>query len=424
MLHKATYADNAVLEFGRVLCDFPLSDPPDPTDLLLRGHGVLLTDGFPHGTDILGQAVGVFAAAPFTGDENIEDLELAGNTARSLWDDGAWDILTARCLRLAREAGALGLLPDALEFRGYYCLEAGDLVAAAVAFDEMEAIRAAVGMERVYGDGGQLAALRDEEDVVVGKIERLRQDRPKSDDEPYTATALDDALARLYNGLGRHQEAFAAAQRSCERHPAGGMGRALAELIESAARCRELAAARAALDAIIVRTRLASTDWGLGVEAYSAALLAEGEAAERLYREAIERLGRTRMRLPLARARLLYGEWLRRERRRADAREQLRVAHELFDDMGARSFAGRARRELAATGLTVHTRRNATLDELTPQEARIATLASEGLSDRDIAGRLYISANTVDYHLRKVFRKLGIRSRGQLHLTLMRRGET
>ena len=164
----------------------------------------------------------------------------------------------------------------------------------------------------------------------------------------------------------------------------------------------------AALDALTVRTRFGGgKDWGLGVEARSRALLAEGPAAEQLYQEAIARLGRTRMRLPLARAHLLYGEWLRRERRRGEARDQLRTAHDLFEAMGARSFAGRARQELAATGATAHSRRSATLDELTPQEARIASLAGEGLSNPEIAAHLYISKGTVDYHLNKVFRKLG-----------------
>jgi DNA-binding CsgD family transcriptional regulator len=195
----------------------------------------------------------------------------------------------------------------------------------------------------------------------------------------------------------------------------GGMVQALAELVEAAVRCHQPQAAQTALQALRAHTGPGGTDWGLGLEARSRALLAGGGAAEQLYTEAIGRLGRTRMRLPLARAHLLYGEWLRRERRRTDARGQLRTAHDLFEAMGARSFAGRARQELTATGATAHSRRNATLDELTPQEARIASLAGEGLSNPEIAARLYISKGTVDYHLNKVFRKLGIRSRAQLH---------
>jgi DNA-binding CsgD family transcriptional regulator len=229
---------------------------------------------------------------------------------------------------------------------------------------------------------------------------------------------LEHAHAVLYNGLARYPEALAAAYRSGERHPQGGIVQALAELVEAAVRCHQPEAAQTALEALCAHTRLGGTDWGLGLEARSRALLAEGKAAEELYTDAIGRLGRTRMRLPLARAHLLYGEWLRRERRRTDARAQLRTAHDLFEAMGARSFAGRARQELTATGATAHSRRNATLDELTPQEARIASLAGEGLSNPEIAARLYISKGTVDYHLNKVFRKLGIRSRAQLHRAL------
>jgi len=166
----------------------------------------------------------------------------------------------------------------------------------------------------------------------------------------------------------------------------------LPELVEAAVRCHQPKAAQPALEALRAHTRLGGTDWGLGVETYSRALLAEGAAAEELHTEAIGRLGRTRMRLPLARAHLLHGEWLRRERRRTDARAQLPTAHDLFEAMGARSFTGRARQELTATGATAHSRRNATLDELTPQEARIASLAGEGLSNPEIAARLYIPA--------------------------------
>ena len=226
------------------------------------------------------------------------------------------------------------------------------------------------------------------------------------------------ALAVLHNGLARYPEALAVAQRSRELHAMGGFGPALAELVEAAVRCQQPEVAQTALDALVTRTRLGGKDWGLGVEARCRALLAGGSAAEELYTEAIERLGRTRMRLPLARAHLVYGEWLRRERRRSDARDHLRTAYDMFEAMGARSFAGRAGHELGATGASAHSRRAATLDELTPQEARIASLASDRLSNAEIAARLYISANTVDYHLRKVFRKLGIRSRTQLHRAL------
>jgi DNA-binding CsgD family transcriptional regulator/tetratricopeptide (TPR) repeat protein len=425
-LARATYLDalraasvsGDTLEVGRRLRALPLSQPPDATELLLHGDGIILTEGFPHGLDVLARAVGAFVTAPVTGPENIPALESAAAIARHLWDDTGFEVLTARGVALARQAGALSLLPEALDYRALYCVDAGELDGAAAARDEAEAIRQATGMEPGFGgDSGLLAALREEERAATGHIDQLRRD-PGTGGVSRRAAMLEHALAVLYNGLARYPEALAAAQRSGERHPAGGIGHAPAELIEAAARCHQSEAAQTALDVLSVRIQLGGTDWGLGVEAYSRALLAEGTAAEELYTEAIGRLGRTRMRLPLARAHLLHGEWLRRERRRTDARAQLRIAYDLFEAMGARSFAGRARQELTATGGAAHSRRNATLDELTPQEARIASLAGEGLSNPEIAARLYISKGTVDYHLNKVFRKLGIRSRAQLHHAL------
>ena len=418
MVQVAITLDRAVPGQRRAGADLPLAQPPDATELLLHSVGVIYTEGFPHGTDVLSRALDVFVSAPVTGDENIRALEVAAAVARNHWADAGYDILTARVVALAREAGAFGVLPSALDRRAAYCVDAGDLADAAEAYDEAEAIRQATGMEPGRGGLGRLAALRDEESAAADYIERLRRE-PRIGDVANRAATLEYALALLYNGLARYPEALAAAQRSRERHPAGGFGQALSELVEAAVRCHQPGVAQTALDALCMRTRLGGgKDWGLGVEARSRALLAEGGAAEELYREAIDRLGRTRMRLPLARARLVYGEWLRRERRRGEAREQLRAAHGLFEAMGARSFGGRARQELAASGETAHSRRSATLDELTPQEARIAGLADEGLSNPEIAARLYISPSTVDYHLKKVFRKLGIRSRTQLHRAL------
>jgi DNA-binding CsgD family transcriptional regulator len=406
-------------EVGRALRALPRSHPADATELLFRGYGVLYTDGFPHGIDILSQALDAFLSAPGTGDKNVRAILVAANVAGNLWHAAALDFLSASAVGLAREAGALSLLPRTLDHRALYCLQAGELADAVAARDEAEAIREATGTERGPGSGGDLStlvALRNDESAAREEIERLREE-PRFQDAQNPAV-VEYSLAVLYNGLARYPEALAAAQRSRELHAMGGFGLALAELVEAAVRCHQPEVAQSALDGLVARTRLGGKDWGLGVEARSRALLANGEAAEGLYAEAIERLSRTTMRLPLARAHLLYGEWLRRERRRSDARDHLRTAHDLFDAMGARSFAGRARDELTATGETAHSRRSATLDELTPQEARIASLASDGLSNAEIAARLYISANTVDYHLRKVFRKLGIRSRNQLHRAL------
>jgi ATP/maltotriose-dependent transcriptional regulator MalT len=228
----------------------------------------------------------------------------------------------------------------------------------------------------------------------------------------------DYASAVLYNGLGRHDAARDAAWRAFQHDPVGYGPFLVPELAEAAARTGEIALVRAALEWLSERTRVIPTEWALGIETLIRALLSEGEAADRLYRESIERLGRTRIRAQLARAHLLYGEWLRRERRRTDAREQLRIAHRMLDAMGIDAFADRARRELAATGATVRKRTVETTGELTAQETQVAQLARDGLSNSEIGTRLFISARTVQYHLAKVFAKLAISSRSQLHQVL------
>jgi DNA-binding CsgD family transcriptional regulator len=224
--------------------------------------------------------------------------------------------------------------------------------------------------------------------------------------------------AVLYNGLGRYEEATAAAQRACEHEDFGMVNWPLTELVEAAVRAQRLDVARTALDRLEARTRAAGTDWALGIQARSRALLADGDEADALYREAIARLARTRIAVHGARARLLYGEWLRRENRRLDAREHLRVAHELFARMGAEAFAERARRELLATGETVRRRTAETRSELTAQEAQVARLAAEGCTNPEIGAQLFISPRTVEYHLRKVFTKLDIASRKELSAAL------
>ncbi|MGZ6622806.1 MAG: helix-turn-helix transcriptional regulator [Solirubrobacteraceae bacterium] len=221
--------------------------------------------------------------------------------------------------------------------------------------------------------------------------------------------------AVLYNGLGRYEQAAAAAQQACwDPVDLYGSGWALPELVEAASRCGEAGLAQEALGRLAATTQPAGTDWGMGIEARSRALLSEGAAAADLYREAIDRLARARLRPELARAHLVYGEWLRRERRRIDAREQLRAAHEQFTSIGMEAFAERARVELLATGETVRRRTVETRDDLTAQERQIAQLARDGLSNPEIGARLFLSSRTVEWHLGKVFGKLGIRSRREL----------
>jgi DNA-binding CsgD family transcriptional regulator len=222
----------------------------------------------------------------------------------------------------------------------------------------------------------------------------------------------------LYNGLGRYQGALAAAQRACEYEDLGVFGWALVELIEAGARSGNREAAAAALEQLAERTGASATDWGLGMEARSRALLADTQTAEPLYHEAIERLSRSRISLHLARAHLLYGEWLRRERRRTDARHQLRTAHQMFLTMGAEGFAERTERELLATGESARKRTGETSRQLTAQETQIAQLARDGLSNPEIGAQLFISPRTVQYHLHMIFTKLGIGSRMELNRVL------
>jgi ATP/maltotriose-dependent transcriptional regulator MalT len=233
------------------------------------------------------------------------------------------------------------------------------------------------------------------------------------------------SAAVLYNGLAQYEKAAAAARQATSDtlSPTLSMW-ALPELVEAAARSGDAELARDALDRLAETTQPAGTDLALGLEARCRALLTDGPAADELYREAIDRLSRTPLRPELARAHLLYGEWLRREGRRLDAREQLRTAHELFDTIGMEAFAGRARRELSVTGEKVRGRRDETRDQLTPQEEQIARLARDGLSNPEIGAQLFISARTVEWHLRKVFTKLGISSRRQLRAALSERGRS
>ncbi len=262
-----------------------------------------------------------------------------------------------------------------------------------------------------------LAAWRGQEARALELIKASREDATRRGEGRAIALA-EYATAVLYNGLGRYQEALAAAQRACEYDDLGLFGWALIELVEAAARSKEPKLAAEALELLTERTGLSDTDWAFGIEARSRALLEQGQGAEDLYTEAIERLDRCRIKVHLARTHLIYGEWLRRENRRADARGPLRTAHELFVTMGADAFAERAARELLATGETARKRTAETRDDLTPQETHIAELAREGRSNPEIGAQLFISPRTVEYHLHKVFGKLEIRSRSELERVL------
>jgi DNA-binding CsgD family transcriptional regulator/tetratricopeptide (TPR) repeat protein len=341
--------------------------------------------------------------------------------APDLWDDELWHELAARALTRARDAGSLSVLPIALTYRAGVHVHAGEFDAASGLIAEADAITEATGSAPLWYTSLVLAAWRGHEDRALELIQLGSGDATARGEGRAIALA-HYVTAVLYDGLGRYEDAFAAAGRACAYEDLGLFGWALVELVEAGARSDHRDVALDAVCRLDERTRAAGTDWALGILARSRALVSDGDAPDALYREAIERLGRTRITVHRARTQLLYGEWLRREHRRAEAREQLHAAHETFSRIGARAFADRARRELLATGETVRKRTVETLDELTAQVAQVARLAVQGRTNPEIGAQLFISPRTVEYHLHKVFAKLSISSRKELRAALPVRG--
>jgi DNA-binding CsgD family transcriptional regulator len=389
----------------------PSSQLPRAPDLLLDGWALLIAEGYPTATPILKRALSAFRSESISQGEEIRWLWLACHTAYELWDDETWHTFSVRLVELARDAGALTGLPIALDSLASMKLFAGNFAEAASLIEEGKAISEVTGGDPTPYGPVLLAACKGRRAMAYELIEASIQE-VVSRGEGMGLTVIQWASALLYNGLGRYEDALEAAQEA-SGHPHDPT-RALPELIEAAVRMGMPGPAADALQRLSETTRASGADWGLGVEACSRALLSEDQTAEALYREAIERLRRTRVRVALARAHLLYGEWLRREHRRLDAREQLRHAHELFTEFGMEAFAERARVELEATGEHPRKRGVETRDDLTPQEAQIARLAAQGATNQQIGAQLFISPSTVDYHLRKAFRKLGVKSRHQL----------
>jgi DNA-binding CsgD family transcriptional regulator len=347
-------------------------------------------------------------------EEGLRWLALACRVAMDLWDDESWELLATRQVRLGRDAGALAVLFIALRGRIGLHLLAGELGGAASLVEEVAAVAEATGRHFVPYDALALAVWRGREADAAPMIEAGVKEMVTRG-EGMGLAIIRWASAVLYNGLGRYEEALVAAEEA-SAYPLELLFYTwgLVELIEAAVRSGRPKPAHEALRRLSDKTRASGTDWALGLAARCRALLSDDDAADVFYREAIERLGRTRIRVDLARAHLLYGEWLRRQRRRLDAREQLRVAHDLFTEFGMEAFAERARGELGATGEHARKRSVETRDDLTPQEAQISRLAAEGATNQEIAAQLFISPSTVDYHLRKAFRKLGVKSRHQL----------
>jgi DNA-binding CsgD family transcriptional regulator/tetratricopeptide (TPR) repeat protein len=388
---------------------------PRPTDLLLTGMATLPINGLAAAAPILKAALRAFRDEPVLPPAESRWLSLAFRAASDLWDENSWRLLARRALGRARDAGALTSTPVFLSTLSFIHAVCGELSAAESLLDEIRATAAATGMPAYRYIEIMLAALRGREPELSALVEDFTSDA-KAREEGFALAFAGQASAVLYNGLGRYEEAFAAVHEIIDVPPYSELGsqRAIAELVEAATRTGKRRIAERALELLTLTTQHTGSDWALGVEACSHALLSDGDAAERLYQEAIERLRRTRLRVQLARTHLLYGEWLRRERRRIDARDQLHTAIELFTVMGIDAFVRRTERELSATGERVRKRRVETQGQLTTQEAHIARLARDGFSNADIGERLFISQHTVAYHLRKVFTKLDITSRNQL----------
>ena len=406
-------------DVSRVVAEAPdPPDPPLPADLLLDGFALIFTEGRAAAAPVIRRAIAAFAGSEVSAPQMIRWGWFATRAANVVWDYDNCLEIGNRGLQLARDLGALEVLSLADNAVGQAATLAGDFATASSLAAEIHAVREATGTRMPALAETALAGFRGRE----------------PDDSTLIGHILEEAIARgqgaaaqyarwarsvLMNGLGRYEEATAAASDASEETPEMFLSMwATIELVEAAARTRNADVAAAALARLEAQTQSSETDWALGVYARSRALLSEGDAAEQSFREAIDRLGRTPLRPDLARAHLVYGEWLRRENRRVDARRQLRAAYDQFEAIGMQAFAERARGELLATGETVRRRTDETRDELTPQERQIARLARDGLSNPEIGAQLFLSPRTVEWHLHKVFAKLEIRSRKELAAAL------
>ena len=390
-----------------------------PLGLLLQGLAMLTTDGRAAATPRLQRAAQALADIP------VQDVLrwgwIATAASSAVWDDEAFHAICARQVQLVRDAGALAQLPLYVAQLGIVRAWTGDFAGAASLVAESDSVAAATGSHFAPYGLLMLRALQGRETeaspVIASVIEQAAAGAEGTGNHAHWAAAV------LYNGLARYHEAASAARQiTTNTLQLWTSAWALPELAEAATRIADAGLARDALARLAEATEPCGTDWALGIDARCRALVSGGAAAEDLYREAIERLGRTRLRPELARGHLLYGEWLRREGRRRDAREQLRTAHDMLAAIGMQAFAERARRELIATGEAAPKRSSETRAQLNPQEEQIARLARDGLTNPEIGAQLFLSARTVEWHLRKIFSKLGIASRRELHAALAQLG--
>ena len=396
----------------------PARGTPRPLHLLLDGLTLWSTGGCAAAAATLQRAVKALADIP------VEDVLrwgwMATGASTAVWDDEGMLAIHTRQVQLVRDAGALEQLPIHLSALSLAKAWTGDFAEAAALIAESDRVAAATGNRFPPYMALRLLALQGREAEAATIASAIEHATPELG---MAATTAHWAAAVLSNGLARYEEAAASARRTAADTFAPWVSMwALPELVEAAARSGNTALARDALEQLAATTWPCGTDWALGIEARCRALLSDGEVADELYREAIDRLSRTQLRPELARAHLLYGEWLRRQGRRTDAREQLRTAHDLFVAIGMEAFAERARRVLAATGETVRKRTTGASSVLTVQEAQIARLARDGRTNPEIGAQLFLSSRTVEWHLRKIYTKLGIGSRRGLHAALAQLG--
>jgi DNA-binding CsgD family transcriptional regulator len=398
----------------------PAAAPARPSDLLLDGFALILTDGRRAATPFLQQAATGFAGDDAAVEEVLRWGWLATVGAAVVWDYEGCVAIGSRAVQLARDLGALTVLAVALNILTEAVTMGGDFGWAERLIAEADAVREATGTQVLQYGALFLRAFQGRE-ADVARLSDVTVRDAIAGGQGTAIEFVDHARAVIHNGAGRYREALQPAQDAADATPelvVAGWG--LIELVEAAAKCGEMDVARAALERIEERNSVIATDWGLGIQARSRALLSTGEEAESLYREAIDRLGRTRLRPELARAHLLFGEWLHGEQRRQEARAELRAAHDQFTAIRMDGFAQRAQGELLATGERMVRQTAGTRDELSAQERQIAELARDGLSNPEIGARLFLSPRTVEWHLRHVFTKLGIHSRRELAKALPR----
>jgi DNA-binding CsgD family transcriptional regulator len=405
-------------DVGKAVRSAPLGpEPLSARELLLVGLATRLADGYAAAAPALTEALRAYRAE----EPKLDWLCVAFNiSAMELWDDTAWLELASAQAELARVTGTLILLPYALDYLAGFYVQAGDLSLAEALATEAEHLDHGIRADTLPYIPLRLAAWRGQASAALDLVQAMMRDA-RERGEGCAVAAAHHAAAILHNGLGHYELALTAAQKAAASDDMVTSSWALCELVEAASRSGQRQLAWDAMDRLSERTGAAGTAWAKGTEARSRALLETGGVVEDLHREAIEWLGQTRMAAHLARARLTFGEWLRREGRRVDAREQLRAANEALTSMGAAGFADRAQRELLATGEKVRKRRDDTRNDLTPQELQIARLARDGRSNPEIGAELFLSPRTVEWHLGKVFTKLGISSRMGLHDALPNR---